>query len=350
MISSKTYQNSWLQAFLLALLFSFIMPAQADTENEAAAQVLFSVGNVMLSNAASSYSLEKGGFVSAGDTVITGDDGRVQLRFTDGGLVSLMPNSRFAVEEYSQPTEDAEGSVSVNLIKGGLRALSGSIGKKDKDSYKLKTDVATLGIRGTQFVVVMDGAIMRVHVGQGRVALFNAFGQLLVPTGKYAEVFPGKAPSLSKVPPVFVSSPQPSSQPEEEQSEEKQSQENQSQDKQNQEEQSQDKQSEANQGSEAASTSAEVARTLEPGVSQGEEAGKVRIEDEDGNTQTRDIPKYTNTNKPDNQTPPVVPDPVVPDPVVPDPDYREVEFYGVKSSTKLDDQVPGVRRTEFTQN
>src|SRR5690554_681110 len=307
MISSNTYQNSWLQAFLLALLFSFIMPAQADTENEAAAQVLFSHGNVVLTNASSSYPLEKGGFVSAGDTVITGDDGRVQLRFTDGGLVSLMPNSRFAVEEYSQPTEDAEGSVSVNLIKGGLRALSGSIGKKDKDSYKLKTDVATLGIRGTQFVVVMDGAIMRVHVGQGRVALFNAFGQLLVPTGKYAEVFPGKAPSLSKVPPVFVSSPQPSSQPEEEQSEEKQSQENQSQDKQNQEEQSQDKQSEANQGSEAASTSAEVARTLEPGVSQGEEAGKVRIEDEDGNTQTRDIPKYTNTNKPDNQTPPVVP-------------------------------------------
>jgi len=358
MISSNTYQNSWLQAFLLALLFSFIMPAQADTENEAAAQVLFSHGNVVLTNASSSYPLEKGGFVSAGDTVITGDDGRVQLRFTDGGLVSLMPNSRFAVEEYSQPTEDAEGSVSVNLIKGGLRALSGSIGKKDKDSYKLKTDVATLGIRGTQFVVVMDGAIMRVHVGQGRVALFNAFGQLLVPTGKYAEVFPGKAPSLSKVPAVFLSSPQPNSQSEEEQSEEEQGEGNQSQEKQNEGSQSQGKQSEANQGSEAASTSAEVARTLEPGVSQGEEAGKVRLEDKDGNTQTLDISK--NTNKPDNQTPPVVPDPVAPDPVVPDPvvpepidptpDSGKVEFYGVKSSTKLDDQVPGIRRTEFTQN
>src|SRR5690554_3898150 len=332
-------------------LLSLMLPAQAATD---AALVLFSHGNVVLTNNSGSYPLEKGASVASGDTVITGDDGRVQLRFTDGGLVSLMPNSRFAVEEYSQPTEDAEGSVSVNLIKGGLRALSGSIGKKDKDSYKLKTDVATLGIRGTQFVVVMDGAIMRVHVGQGRVALFNAFGQLLVPTGKYAEVFPGKAPSLSKVPPVFVSSPQPSSQPEEEQSEEKQSQENQSQenqsqDKQNQEEQSQeeqsqDKQSEANQGSEAAGTSAEVARTLEPGVSQGEEAGKVRIEDEDGNTQTYDILTNTYTNKPDNQTPPVVPDPVDPT-----PDYREVEFYGVMSSTKLDDQVPWVRRTEFTQ-
>src|SRR5690554_6556478 len=355
MTSCNVYSLKWLQACLVMGLLSLMLPAQAATE---AALVLFSHGNVVLTNNSGSYLLEKGGFVSAGDTVITGDDGRVQLRFTDGGLVSLMPNSRFAVEEYSQPTEDAEGSVSVNLIKGGLRALSGSIGKKDKDSYKLKTDVATLGIRGTQFVVVMDGAIMRVHVGQGRVALFDAVGQLLVPTGKYAEVFPGKAPSLSKVPAVFLSSPQPNSQSEEEQSEEEQGEGNQSQEKQNEGSQSQGKQSEANQGSEAASTSAEVARTLEPGVSQGEEAGKVRLEDKDGNTQTLDISK--NTNKPDNQTPPVVPDPVAPDPVVPDPvvpepidptpDSGKVEFYGVKSSTKLDDQVPGIRRTEFTQN
>src|SRR5690554_1510096 len=299
MTSCNVYSLKWLQACLVMGLLSLMLPAQAATE---AALVLFSHGNVVLTNNSGSYPLEKGASVASGDTVITGEDGRIQMRFSDGGLVSLMPNSRFAVEEYSQPTASSEGSASVNLLKGGMRALSGSIGKKDQDSYKLKTDVATLGIRGTQFVVVMDGAIMRVHVGQGSVALFNDFGQLLVPTGKYAEVFPGKAPSLSKVPAVFVSSTQPSLQSEEEQSEEEQSQETQ-----NQEAQSQDKQSEANQGSEAASTSAEVARTLEPGVSQGEEAGKVRIEDADGNTQTRDISTNTNTNKPDNQTVDAIP-------------------------------------------
>src|SRR5690554_3311582 len=172
MISSNTYSITWLQALLLTCLLALVLPAQAVTE---AASVLFSHGNVVLTNNAGSYPLEKGAAVSAGDTVITGEDGRIQMRFSDGGLVSLMPNSRFAVEEYSQPSANSEGSVSVNLLKGGLRALSGSIGKKDKDSYKLKTDVATLGIRGTQFVVVMDGDAMRVHVGQGSVALFNEF-------------------------------------------------------------------------------------------------------------------------------------------------------------------------------
>src|SRR5690554_781742 len=251
MISSNTYSITWLQALLLTCLLSLVLPAQAATE---AASVLFSHGNVVLTNDTGSYPLEKGAAVSAGDTVITGDDGRVQLRFTDGGLVSLMPNSRFAVEEYSQPTEDAEGSVSVNLIKGGLRALSGSIGKKNQDSYQLKTDVATLGIRGTQFVVVMDADVMRVHVGEGRVALFNEFGDLLVDSGQHAEVMPGQAPALSLTAPMFVSSIKPTLKDGDE------------------------RHSEGNQDSSATSNAVNIARYQEPGLAQGIETGQVEVE------------------------------------------------------------------------
>lgn len=250
-----------LQLFLFACLLAFALPIHAATEDKTAL-VLFSHGNVVLTNNAGSYPLEKGAAVSAGDTVITGEDGRVQMRFGDGGLVSLMPNSQFAVEEYSQPTASNEGSVSVNLLKGGMRALSGSIGKKDQDSYKLKTDVATLGIRGTQFVVVMDGATMRVHVGQGSVALFNDFGELLVPTGMHAEVFPGQAPVISMTPPVFVSAVKPSTQSSEEQ------------------------QSEANHAPALASTATEVVRTFEPGMAQGSEEGTLVVTDKNGNKRT----------------------------------------------------------------
>lgn len=262
-----------LQLFLFACLLAFALPIHAATEDKAAL-VLFSHGNVVLTNHAGSYPLEKGNELDAGDTVITGNDGRVQLRFTDGGLVSLMPNSRFAVEEYSQPSANSEGSVSVNLLKGGLRALSGSIGKKDQDSYKLKTDVATLGIRGTQFVVVMDGDAMRVHVGQGSVALFNDFGELLVPMGQHAEVFPGQAPVISNTAPVFVSARQPNTQSEEEQAE-------------------------ANQDPAAANTSSEVVRALEPGVTQGAKAGEFFVEGENGEQIVQDIPKAKPKPKPD---------------------------------------------------
>src|SRR5690554_866912 len=241
MTSCNVYSLKWLQACLVMGLLSLMLPAQAATE---AALVLFSHGNVVLTNNSGSYPLEKGASVASGDTVITGEDGRIQMRFSDGGLVSLMPNSRFAVEEYSQPTASSEGSASVNLLKGGMRALSGSIGKKDQDSYKLKTDVATLGIRGTQFVVVMDGAAMRVHVGQGSVSLFNDFGELLVPAGMHAEVFPGQAPVISTTAPVFMSADKPILQDSEEQ------------------------QREANQSPTSASryASTDVMRTLDPDI------------------------------------------------------------------------------------
>lgn len=275
MISSNTYSITWLQALLLTCLLALVLPAQAVTE---AASVLFSHGNVVLTNDTGSYPLEKGAAVSAGDTVITGEDGRIQMRFSDGGLVSLMPNSRFAVEEYSQPTASSEGSASVNLLKGGMRALSGSIGKKDQDSYKLKTDVATLGIRGTQFVVVMDGAAMRVHVGQGSVSLFNDFGELLVPAGMHAEVFPGQAPVISTTAPVFMSANKPILQDSEEQ------------------------QREANQSPAVSSTATEVVRTFEPALAQGAKAGTIILKGEDGNESVEETPSGGEANH--SETPP----------------------------------------------
>src|SRR5690554_112405 len=117
MTSYNAYSLKWLQACLVMGLLSLMLPAQAATE---AALVLFSHGNVVLTNNSGSYPLEKGASVASGDTVITGEDGRIQMRFSDGGLVSLMPNSRFAVEEYEQPTASSEGSASVNLLKGGI--------------------------------------------------------------------------------------------------------------------------------------------------------------------------------------------------------------------------------------
>src|SRR5690554_2024263 len=254
MTSCNVYSLKWLQACLVMGLLSLMLPAQAATE---AALVLFSHGNVVLTNNSGSYPLEKGASVASGDTVITGEDGRIQMRFSDVGLVSLMPNSRFAVEEYSQPTASSEGSASVNLLKGGMRALSGSIGKKDQDSYKLKTDVATLGIRGTQFVVVMDADVMRVHVGEGRVALFNEFGELLVNPGQHAEVMPKQAPALSLTAPMFVSSAKVDIR------------------------ESEDKRKESSQSLELSDSPKEIVRTLEPGVAQGATAGTILDENGD---------------------------------------------------------------------
>ena len=92
-----------------------------------------------------------GSRLDEGDTVVTERRTYARLKFTDGSEVTLKPNSQFRIDRYAfdqaKPREDA-GTFS--LIRGGLRTITGKIGKRgNKDSYRMQTPTATIGIRGT---------------------------------------------------------------------------------------------------------------------------------------------------------------------------------------------------------
>lgn len=92
-----------------------------------------------------------GSKVDQGDTVMTEKRTYARLKFTDGGEVTLKPNSQFVVEQYAYDRNNAQQDAgSFRLIKGGLRTITGQIGKRgNQDSYRMKTPTATIGIRGT---------------------------------------------------------------------------------------------------------------------------------------------------------------------------------------------------------
>jgi hypothetical protein len=110
----------------------------------------------------------KGSTLDAGDTVRTAK-GRAQIRFTDGGYTSLQPNTEFRIDDYHYDTKRKEESVGLfSLLKGGLRTITGAIGKIRKKAYQLRTPVATVGIRGTEYLAVL-GNSLTVHVGDGEI-------------------------------------------------------------------------------------------------------------------------------------------------------------------------------------
>lgn len=89
--------------------------------------------------------------VAPGDTLTTEKDSYAQVKLSDGGLVTMKPNSRVKLDNYFyndlQPEKD---SLTYNLLKGGLRFVTGLIGKRgNRDAYRLNTATATVGIRGT---------------------------------------------------------------------------------------------------------------------------------------------------------------------------------------------------------
>jgi hypothetical protein len=91
--------------------------------------------------------------IQSGDTLYTEKDTYARLKFTDGGEITLRPNSQFKIESFAHtPEKPEDGNAFFKLIKGGLRAVSGLIGKGlNKDSYRMNTSTATIGIRGTHF-------------------------------------------------------------------------------------------------------------------------------------------------------------------------------------------------------
>lgn len=193
--------------FVTALLGVLLMSAGvAQAQPEVAANVHFASGYVAATApGAAARELAKGDDVYSGDRVDTADNGRVQMRFTDGGLLSLMPNTTFSVDEYlHEGKAEEDASLVFGLLKGGLRTVTGTIGQVQHDQYELKTPVATLGIRGTEYVAVLRPAnTLRVHVGRGKVVITNDQGSLEVPEGRNAVVTLGSAPEFSEQGPQY---------------------------------------------------------------------------------------------------------------------------------------------------
>ena len=142
-----------------------------------------------------------GSKIDEGDTVLTEKRTYARLKFNDGSEVTLKPNSQFKIEKYNfdeaKPKDD-DGSF--NLIKGGLRTITGQIGKRgNQDSYKMKTLTATIGIRGTIYDAHFCqgdscGSIkpgLYLSVSNGSVVVTNSGGSpttLQVKAGQYVYV------------------------------------------------------------------------------------------------------------------------------------------------------------------
>ncbi|HAC92852.1 MAG TPA: hypothetical protein DCF63_19800, partial [Planctomycetaceae bacterium] len=169
----------------LAALLSMVYPMPATA---AAARVEFSAGTAVAQLADGSQKpIVKGLEINAGDSILT-QEGRVQLRFADGGYVSLQPNSNFKVEEYSyEGKTDGSEKGFFHLLKGGLRAITGAIGRENKNNYRVNTPVATIGIRGTEFLASYQERLL-VRVGSGAIYLSNGAGDLVLYSGQSGEV------------------------------------------------------------------------------------------------------------------------------------------------------------------
>lgn len=139
---------------LHASVGSLILP-MAVLADAPAGRVMFIHGNATIERDGERSDAERGDDIFAGDTFRTQSASTLQIRYSDGGTKALQPETTYTLESYDDNQENPEESeLSGELLKGGLRAITGAIGHNAPENVSHKTPVATMGIRGTSFQIL----------------------------------------------------------------------------------------------------------------------------------------------------------------------------------------------------
>lgn len=209
----------------LALLISSVFGGGAYAQTTAG-RVDFVVGGVNATDKARKMrALRKGDLVFEGDTVTTDDRGRTQIRFTDGAYTSLQPQTEFRVDDYRYDGKtDGSEKGFFSLLKGGLRTITGAIGRTNRPAYQVSTVTATIGIRGTEYLARIVNSL-EVHVGDGSLFLTNNAGKFVVEQGTSVFIADQNSrPVILQAPPVLGPAAQQQQQQQEQQQQQQQAQ------------------------------------------------------------------------------------------------------------------------------
>ena len=74
----------------------------------------------------------------------------------DETRVDLTEHARLTIDEFVYDPANDVGSLSIKAGLGGVRYASGQIAKRYRQNVKIKTPSATIGVRGTDFSMVVD--------------------------------------------------------------------------------------------------------------------------------------------------------------------------------------------------
>tara|TARA_R110002096_G_scaffold152214_3_gene315202 strand:+ start:1758 stop:2432 length:675 start_codon:yes stop_codon:yes gene_type:complete len=203
MIANKLLSSrAWIRGVIVLLVVSPFGSAFAAAE---AGKVVNVAGRAAAATQQGDIrSLGRGEAVNSGETVVTSSNSYVRMKFIDGASVILRPNSRFHIEEYQVAEKEEENRSFFSLVKGGFRAVTGAIGRRNRSGYRVRTAVATIGIRGTDYSMRTcagdcgnnpDGDYYQVHEG-GIFVSTDGGGQSDYQAGDFAYV---QDPSMTPI-------------------------------------------------------------------------------------------------------------------------------------------------------
>jgi len=134
----------------------FLLPCVAMGEELPIGKTKTSTGNVSVIRDGRQIPVSIGDRLFRKDIIRTGAASTVGIMFDDNTILSLGPDSEIVIDQYVFAPEKGMFSMIARMVRGTASYLSGIIGHQSPESVKFLTPEATIGIRGTHFLVKVD--------------------------------------------------------------------------------------------------------------------------------------------------------------------------------------------------
>jgi hypothetical protein len=178
-----------------AKAFTIVLFLSSSLLGSAVGKITALSGEATLSRSTKNLPAALGTNLEIKDTIATAKNSKAQLTFKDNTIITVGKQTVFSVEEYLNDTS-ANSDAKFNVVTGTIRAMSGKIGKIAPDKFKVKTKTATIGIRGTDFIVqVLPTGELVVLCLQGTITVTppNSTKTIVVPAGSFVTITTFKA-------------------------------------------------------------------------------------------------------------------------------------------------------------
>jgi hypothetical protein len=138
----------WQAAVMLGLLLGFGSVASAQNAGEV--EFMRGVGFAQTPGQ-TPRTLGKGLPLKEGDRLTTADGATAVVKLQDGTRMTVRPGSEMVLSQFKYKQDAPDNSMVINMLRGGLRAITGLIAKSSPNAARIQTNTATIGIRGTDF-------------------------------------------------------------------------------------------------------------------------------------------------------------------------------------------------------
>lgn len=144
----------WVAVCMAAAGLISSLPALAA---EQAGMIKVSKGQVSIERDGKKLVAEVGMPILVADRVRTAADSSVGVTLRDNTLLSAGPNSLIVIDKFIFDNTTQDGNMAVSIRKGTLAVASGKIAKRTPESVDFHTPTSVLGVRGTEFVIEVEG-------------------------------------------------------------------------------------------------------------------------------------------------------------------------------------------------